>query len=518
MEVIENVSGFKVRLVTLITFAPAIALAVRFTHRTQRQFASMTIQSVPPVRVVALLAAALSLQSAHGAQHCAPASSMREGMMLLDATASAAPIADAGDFVSAPAFTTATFGFYRGLNMSGMEQGDQSGITIVPGVAGPTSTNTEDYTIPTPSEISYFAGKNMQIVRLPFAWERLQTTLGGSLDPTYLGYLHTTVSSIRAQGMSVLLDVHNYGCYNQQHICLTANPSSKPILVTSAQFSDLWTKLANEFKGDSGVMFGLMNEPKQWDYSGEELQCAEWVSIANAAIAAIRATGATNWITVPGNFYTGAWSWSSTTDTVGASNATTLTAITDSAGKFVIEVHQYLDSDDSGTSDNCSSSTCGAERLETFTDWLRTNGKQGFLGEFAGGYNTTCNEAVEGMLNYIVNNADVWGGWTYWGQSNRYLQYSIQPTNWGYMENSKQATITPADAPELTYVLTPFLGSAAACGSDLDGDLEVGPADISLLLMEFGDCVLGNRMDLDSNRRIDFADLGKLLLFGGMCN
>ena len=67
-------------------------------------------------------------------------------------------------------------------------------------------------------------------------------------------------------------------------------------------------------------------------------------------------------------------------------------------------------------------------------------------------------------------------------------------------------------------MLTPFLGSAAACGSDLDGDREVGPADISLLLMEFGDCVLGNRMDLDSNRRIDFADLGKLLLFGGMCN
>jgi endoglucanase len=208
------------------------------------------------------------------------------------------------------------FGFHLGVNAAGLEFAEGT----FPGTLG------SNYIAPTASEIGYYAGKNMTIVRLPFAWERLQTTLGGSLDPTYLGYLHTTVSSIRAQGMSVLLDVHNYGCYNQQHICLTANPSSKPILVTSAQFSDLWTKLANEFKGDSGVMFGLMNEPKQWDYSGEELQCAEWVSIANAAIAAIRATGATNWITVPGNFYTGAWSWSSTTDTVGASNATTMTA------------------------------------------------------------------------------------------------------------------------------------------------------------------------------------------------
>ncbi|MEY4842560.1 MAG: hypothetical protein RJA12_1284, partial [Planctomycetota bacterium] len=257
-----------------------------------------------------LISGAIAAQGAQAAGADARVHASHDSFLLAEVPQDNGPTLDAGDFVTTSAFTTSTFGFYRGLNMSGMEQGDQSGITIVPGVAGPTSTNTEDYTIPTPSEISYFAGKNMQIVRLPFAWERLQTTLGGSLDPTYLGYLHTTVSSIRAQGMSVLLDVHNYGCYNQQHICLTANPSSKPILVTSAQFSDLWTKLANEFKGDSGVMFGLMNEPKQWDYSGEELQCAEWVSIANAAIAAIRATGATNWITVPGNFYTGAWSCS----------------------------------------------------------------------------------------------------------------------------------------------------------------------------------------------------------------
>lgn len=45
-----------------------------------------------------------------------------------------------------------------------------------------------------------------------------------------------------------------------------------------------------------------------------------------------------------------------------------------------IEMHQYLDSDGSGTSDVCVSSTIGAERLQVATAWLQQYGFKGFLG------------------------------------------------------------------------------------------------------------------------------------------
>ncbi|WP_343125379.1 cellulase family glycosylhydrolase, partial [Xanthomonas arboricola] len=50
----------------------------------------------------------------------------------------------------------------------------------------------------------------------------------------------------------------------------------------------------------------------------------------------------------------------------------------------------------------------GADRLRSFTQWLRLNHKQGFLGEFGTGNNATCNSALNGMLGYLETNRDVW--------------------------------------------------------------------------------------------------------------
>ena len=52
-----------------------------------------------------------------------------------------------------------------------------------------------------------------------------------------------------------------------------------------------------------------------------------------------------------------------------------------------LEMHQYLDSDGSGTSPTCVSSTIGAERLQAATDWLKANNFKGFLGEIGAGSN-----------------------------------------------------------------------------------------------------------------------------------
>jgi endoglucanase len=148
-----------------------------------------------------------------------------------------------------------------------------------------------------------------------------------------------------------------------------------------------------------------MNEPF-------EMKSEQWLRAANAAIAGIRAVGANNLILVPGNGYTGAWTWSS--DWYGTPNAQVMLGIRDPNNWYMFDVHQYMDSNGSGTTENCVSTVVGAERLQAFTTWLRANNKKAILGEFSAGRNRRCYQALDNMVKYMENNGDVWRGWTYW--------------------------------------------------------------------------------------------------------
>lgn len=287
-------------------------------------------------------------------------------------------------------------------------------------------TYSTTYTYPSNAEVDYFVGKKMNTLRLPFRWERLQRTLGGAFDSAEQGYMDSFVSYATGKGAYVVLDPHNYARYNGNNV-IGASGSS----VTQAHFADFWSRLATRYKGNSKVIFALMNEP-------HDMSTSLWVSNANAAIAAIRATGATNLILVPGNHWSGAHSWT-TTD-----NATEMLKITDSGNNYVFEVHQYLDGDSSGTSATCVSSTIGAERMAAFTAWLKANNKKGFLGELAGANNATCQAAITGQLQHLKDNASVWVGWTWWAAGpwwNDYM-FSLEPNG--------------ADRPQMSW-LTPFL-------------------------------------------------------------
>jgi endoglucanase len=148
------------------------------------------------------------------------------------------------------------------------------------------------------------------------------------------------------------------------------------------------------------------------------------VRLNQAAINGIRSTGAQQPINVEGNAWTGAWTWTSRSQ-----NAATMVALRDPLDKIVFQMHQYLDTDGSGTHEACVSSTIGAERLKEATEWLRKNRKVGLLGEFAAGDNAQCKEAVKGMLAYMQKNSDVWKGWLWWSAGpwwGNYM-YNIEP-------------------------------------------------------------------------------------------
>jgi endoglucanase len=316
----------------------------------------------------------------------------------------------------APAPSSSSSLSWRGTALSGAEFGQNN----LPG------TYNTDYTYPTPSEASYFKGKGMNTVRLPFLWERLQPTLNSAFDPNELSRLTSFVQQVTANGTTVLLDPHNYARYRGNLIGSTQVPNSA--------FADFWSRLATQFAGNSRVMFGLMNEP-------HDMPTEQWLAAANAALAAIRATGATNTVTVPGNAWTGAFSWLS--NSYGTPNGTVMTGIVDPGKNMVFEVHQYLDSDSSGTSPTCVSSTIGSQRLQAFTGWARANGYRALLGELAGASNATCNLAVTDMLNYVQANTDVWAGWTWWSAGPWWGNYmfSLEPS--GSTDKPQMAILQP---------------------------------------------------------------------------
>jgi len=225
----------------------------------------------------------------------------------------------------------------------------------------------------------------------------------------------------------VLLDPHNYARYFNQVIG-TGVPVSA--------FADFWSKLAKYYINNPRVIFGLMNEPNS-------MQTELWLSDANAAIAAIRQTGAKQLIFVPGNAWTGAWSWDQ--NWYGTANAQVMKGVVDPLNNFAFEVHQYMDSDHSGTHDTCVSSTTGSEGLKVFTQWLRDNKFKGFLGEWAGGRNSVCYQAIQDITNYIDQNSDVFLGWSWWAAGPLWGDYifALDPSN-------------GVDRPQLQY-LTPHL-------------------------------------------------------------
>ena len=193
--------------------------------------------------------------------------------------------------------------------------------------------------------------------------------------------------------------------------------------VYAAQFpdhNDFWSRLASHFLANDLVIFGLMNEP-------HDMSTEMWRDDANAAITAIRATGASQLILVPGNAFTGAWSWLE--DYYGTPNGEAMLTIDDPLDNFAFEVHQYLDEDGSGTSSECVSATIGSERLTAFTGWLEEHGYRAFLGEFGAAANDVCMEAVDDMLDYMDARPDQWIGWTWWAAGPWWddYMYSIEP-------------------------------------------------------------------------------------------
>src|SRR5688572_27313547 len=97
---------------------------------------------------------------------------------------------------------------FTGVNLAGAEFTDNR----LPGTHG------QHYIYPSTGTVNYFISKGMNIIRLPFRWERLQHTTNAAFNATELGRIQTLVNHTAARGGYVLLDLHNYARYYNTNI------------------------------------------------------------------------------------------------------------------------------------------------------------------------------------------------------------------------------------------------------------------------------------------------------------
>jgi endoglucanase len=274
----------------------------------------------------------------------------------------------------------------RGVNIAGGEFNSQK----IPGKI------FKDYTYPTEKDLRYFAEMGANTVRVPFRWERVQRILGRPLDTGEIGVISKMVSIASGLGMCVILDAHNFGTYATQ-------PLGTPMMPLSA-LGDLWVRMNEAFPDPANVAFGLMNEPAH-------VERADWAKAAQEAVNALRKAGSKHLLFVSGGGWSGAHDWAIARD--GLSNAEAFAKLSDPLRRSVIEVHQYADTDSSGTKSDCIAPDRMRAILDRIAGWARTNKQKLFLGEFGvAAEPASCLETLRAQIQAMRD--PPWVGWTYW--------------------------------------------------------------------------------------------------------
>jgi len=282
-----------------------------------------------------------------------------------------------------------------GVSLCGAEFGTES----LPGLYN------KNYIYPQKSEINYFADKGVSLMQLPFRWERVQRQLYAPLDVQEVARIKKFLTDCANAGVMVVLNMHNFARYkiNGQEFII-----GSPQVPVKA-FKDVWKKLAQELKPFNNI-YGLdiMNEPHDMgNYS--------WFDIAQETINTIRQVNKDVAIMVEGESYSNAVNWPIFNDR--------LKYLKDPSDNLVYNAHCYFDNDNSGRYEqsfdqaNITART-GIHKVKPFIDWLKVNGKRGFIGEFGVPKNDNrWLTVLDNFLKYLTANnisGSYWAAGQWW--------------------------------------------------------------------------------------------------------
>jgi endoglucanase len=313
------------------------------------------------------------------------------------------------------------------------------GVNIIGGESQYPTTSPWNYIYPQNSEIDYFSGKGFGMIRMSVTARRLQPVSYGMLDPanrtdepprgyvTYAAGSQTNMPEIKrvldhafSKNMYVMIEPHDYG-YIYDTLTKTHRLIGRDLEAT-AQFVDLWVRIKTKFRNYPNLVLNLMNEP-------HDQTAAEWKTGATAAINGMSAISTSQLIAIPGTYWTSAYHWA--TD---SGNSTAWTGYVPPAGQHIaFDMHNYLDSDQSGTHIPCVVGV-GNSSLTNATTWARNNNFKIILGETGWSTDPTCPPEASTFMAYMTSNPDVWLGWTYFNGGSHVFYgnyaYGVAPTGY----------------------------------------------------------------------------------------
>jgi len=220
----------------------------------------------------------------------------------------------------------------HGVNLAGLEFGTQRDdfSSAQPGILG------QDYFEEPAASFSFLAERGIDLVRLPFTWERLQPTLGGPLDADYAATIERMLDAAADNDIDVVLDLHNYAAFTSPDGRLSLGTESLP----ASALSDVWLRIAERWGAHPAVIaYGLMNEPHSLPGDSARDAAARWEAISQQTVIELREAGDTTLIMVAGYDYSSVPRWRQNHPSGW---------IDDPADNFRYEGHHYWDNTGEG--------------------------------------------------------------------------------------------------------------------------------------------------------------------------
>ncbi|KAK3378706.1 glycoside hydrolase family 5 protein [Lasiosphaeria ovina] len=246
-----------------------------------------------------------------------------------------------------------------------------------------------------PGQMQHFSKDDgMNIFRLPVGWQYLVNgKLGGTLDSGAIGRYDQLVQACLKTGAYCMIDVN--ARWNGQIIGQGGPDNS--------QFTNLWTQLATKYASQQKIIFGVVNEPH------DVPDINKWADTVQAVVTAIRGVAKTQMIALPGNDWTSA-------KMMPTKSGPALLKVTNPDGTFdnlIIDVHKYLDSDNSGTHTECVTDNI-SDTFQPLATWLKANNRKALLSETGGGNTDSCKKYMCQQLDFLNQNSDVFLGYIGW--------------------------------------------------------------------------------------------------------
>lgn len=298
---------------------------------------------------------------------------------------------------------------YRGANLTGGGTSWRGWMKPPTGTApGPVSGT--HYMFIANADAQRLIDAGMRTFRVVFTWEALQPTEYASIGTLsgnfkiYRDKLFALVKYLRDHGCTVLLDIHGDvdAGFAQWMGVSVGQPTPKGQGKIDDLLANLWSQLAKKYLGDEGVMFGVTNEP-------HDLPAATWFTAAQKVIDAVRATGSTSKIVMPGTDWTGAGSW--------MKNNAAAWNLTDPLGNLAVQVHMYHDANSGGGQDEIPHENIGVDRLKDVTAWCREKGLELWIGETGvSANNPIAPETWRRTIEFVDKNRDVIAAVIWWAQ------------------------------------------------------------------------------------------------------